>query len=118
LRRPRATTPEEIDITNAAAVRAAVLQAAAHGHGMFAVDMTGNRFCDWAGLHVLLGAHRRPRAEGGEVLLVIASRAVLRSFTAALDRVIPNSTSLDEALAETPAAAARPPRPDPPGTDP
>jgi hypothetical protein len=51
-------------------------------------------------------------------LLVIASRAVLRSFTAALDRVIPNSTSLDEALAETPAAAAQPARPDPPGTDP
>ena len=68
MRRPRATTPEEIDITNAAALRAAVLQAAAHGHGTFAVDMTGTRFCDWAGLSVLLGAHRRARAEGGEVV--------------------------------------------------
>ena len=116
---PVVTTPEEIDITNAAGLRAAVLQAAAHGHGTFAVDMTGTRFCDSAGLHVLLGAHRRARAEGGEVLLVIAGRAVLRSFAATgLDRVIPNFASLDEALAETPAAAAQPPRPDPPGTAP
>jgi anti-anti-sigma factor len=60
LRRPGATTPEEIDITNAAALRAAVLQAAAQGHGTFVVDMTGTRFCDWAGLHVLLGGSGPP----------------------------------------------------------
>ncbi|MGH3124102.1 MAG: STAS domain-containing protein, partial [Streptosporangiaceae bacterium] len=62
---PVVTAPEEIDITNAAGLRAAVLDAAAHGHGTFVVDMTGTRFCDSAGLHVLVGAHKRARAEGG-----------------------------------------------------
>jgi anti-sigma B factor antagonist len=113
---PVVTAPEEIDFTNAAGLRAAVLQAAAHGHGTVVIDMTGTRFCDSAGLHVLVSAHKRARSEGGQVLLVIVGAAVLRIFAiTALDRVIPNFTSLDEALAQTPAATARPRQPGPPG---
>jgi hypothetical protein len=49
-----------------------------------------------------MSAHKRARSEGGQVLLVIADAAVLRIFAiTALDRVIPNFTSLDEALAQT-----------------
>jgi anti-sigma B factor antagonist len=100
---PVVTAPGQIDITNAAGLRAALLHAAADGHGTFVVDMTGTRFCDSAGLHVLAGAHNRARAEGGQVLLVIAGAAVLRIFAVTgLDRVIPNFTSLAEALAQTP----------------
>ena len=103
------TAPEHIDITNAAGLRAAVLQAAAHGHGTVVIDMTGTRFCDSAGLHVLVSAHKRARSESGQVLLVIADAAVLHIFAiTALDRVIPNVTSLDEALAQTPAGTAGP----------
>ena len=69
---PVVTAPEQIDITNAADLRAALLRAAADGHGTFVVDMTPTRFCDSAGLHVLAGAHNRARAKGGQVLLVIA----------------------------------------------
>lgn len=108
---PVVTAPEQIDATNAAGLRAAVLDAAAHGHGTFVVDLTGTRFCDSAGLHVLIGAYKRARVEGGEVLLVIGGAAVLRIFAVTgLDRVIPNFASLDEAL----AAAAPPQHPDPP----
>jgi anti-sigma B factor antagonist len=104
---PVVAAPEEIDITNAAGLRAALLEAAARGHETFVVDMSSTRFCDSAGLNVLVGAHRRAQAEGGEVLLVIASTAVLRSFAiTGLDQVIPNFTSLDEAL----EALARAPR--------
>ena len=115
---PVVTAPEQIDITNAAGLRAAVLRASADGHGTFVVDMTRTRFCDPAGLHVLAGAHKRARAEGGQVLLVITSAAVLRIFAVTgLDRVIPNFTSLAEALAQTPGAP-RPSRgaPGPAGT--
>ena len=55
---PVVAAPEEIDITNAEALRAALL-AAADGHGTLVVDMTQTRFCDSSGLHVLIAAHRR-----------------------------------------------------------
>jgi anti-anti-sigma regulatory factor len=49
---------------------------------------------------VLIAAHKRAGAEGREVLLVIASTTVLRVFAlTGMDRVIPNFTSLAEALA-------------------
>jgi anti-sigma B factor antagonist len=102
---PVVAAPEEIDITNAEALRSALLMAA-DGHGTLVVDMTRTRFCDSSGLHVLIAAHRRAGAEGREVLLVIPSTTVLRVFAlTAMDRVIPNFTSLAEALAQTPAAA-------------
>jgi anti-sigma B factor antagonist len=101
---PVAVAPEEIDITNAEALREALLTAAANGNGTFVVDMTRTRFCDSSGLHTLIAAYKRAGAEGGEVLLVIPSTAVLRVFAlTGMDKVIPNFTSLAEALAQTPA---------------
>lgn len=102
---PVVAAPEEIDITNADRLRSALLQAAADGHGMVIVDMTRTRFCDCAGLDVLVAAHKRARAEGRKLLLVISGAAVsavsrLIAITG-IDRVIPSFTSLDEALAQT-----------------
>ena len=103
---PVVAAPEEIDITNAEALRSALLKAAANGHGTLVVDMTRTRFCDSSGLHALIAAHKRAGAEGREVLLVIPSTAVLRVFSlTGMDRVIPNFTSLAEALAQAPATA-------------
>jgi anti-sigma B factor antagonist len=103
---PVVAAPEEIDITNAGALRSALLKAAANGHGTLVVDMTRTRFCDSSGLHTLIAAHKRAGAEGREVLLVIPSTTVLRVFAlTAMDRVIPNFTSLAEALAQAPADA-------------
>ena len=105
---PVVAAPEEIDITNAEALRSALLTAAAaaDGHGTLVVDMTATRFCDSSGLHALIAAHKRAEAEGREVLLVIPDTAVLRVFAlTGMDRVIPNFTSLPEALAQTAASA-------------
>jgi anti-sigma B factor antagonist len=99
---PVVTAPDEIDITNAAALRSVLLDAAAHGHGTLAVDMTATRFCDSSGLHTLLAAHKRAQGEGGELLLVCSAPAVLRVFElTAVDRIIPIFASLDQALART-----------------
>jgi anti-sigma B factor antagonist len=96
---PVVTAPEEIDITNAAALRSALLQAAANGNGALVVDMSQTRFCDSSGLHTLLAAHKRARAEGGELLLVIPSLAVLRVFVlTGVDKMIRNFARLAEAL--------------------
>jgi anti-sigma B factor antagonist len=96
------TAPEEIDITNAAGLRAALLEAA--GSRTLVVDMARTQFCDSAGLNVLVRAHKRARAEGGELLLVICAAAVLRIFAiTGIDRLIPNFPDLDQALAPPPA---------------
>jgi anti-anti-sigma factor len=103
---PVVAAPEEIDITNAEALRAALLTAAMNGHGTLVVDMTQTQFCDSSGLHVLIAAHKRAGAEGREVLLVIPSTTVLRVFAlTGMDRMIPNFTTLPEALARTAAIA-------------
>jgi anti-sigma B factor antagonist len=103
---PVIAAPEEIDITNAEALRSALLEAAADGHGTLVVDMTQTQFCDSSGLHTLIAAHKRAGAEGREVLLVIPNTAVLRVFAiTGMDMVIPNFTSLAEALAQTAATA-------------
>jgi anti-sigma B factor antagonist len=97
---PVVAAPEEIDITSAEGLREALLEAAARGHGTFVVDMSLTRFCDSSGLQALVAAHRRARAEDGEVLLVIPDATVLRVFElTGMDRVIPNFASLKEALA-------------------
>jgi anti-anti-sigma factor len=103
---PVVAAPEEIDITNAEALRSALSAAAADGPGTLVVDMTQTQFCDSSGLHVLIAAHRRAGAEGREVLLVIPGTTVLRVFAlTGMDTVIPNFTSLAEALAQAPAPA-------------
>ena len=99
---PVVAAPEEIDITNAPELRSALLKAAADGHGTLVADMTRTRFCDSSGLHALMAAHKHAQAEGGELRLVIPGTAILRIFAiTAIDRIIPNFTSLDQALART-----------------
>jgi anti-sigma B factor antagonist len=103
---PVVTVPGEIDITSADDLRTALVTAAARGHGTFVVDMSLTRFCDSSGLHALVAAHRRAQAEGGEVLLVVPDAAVLRVLAiTGVDQFIPNFASLDEALAQAPAAS-------------
>jgi anti-sigma B factor antagonist len=92
--------PEEIDITNADGFRAALLEAAAHGPGRLVVDMSRTQFCDTAGIHALVAAHKRAEAGRGDIRLVITGAAVLRIFAiTGLDSVIPRFASLEDALA-------------------
>ena len=109
------SAPAEIDVTTAGQLRMVLLDAAGHGHAAVVVDLTRTRFCDSAGLAVLAGAHRRARAQGGGVRLVLpADGAVARilSFTG-LDGFIPGFGSLEPALAPGPAAAIPASRPAP-----
>jgi anti-anti-sigma factor len=127
---PVVTAPEEIDITNAAGLRAGLLEAAgleaagldaagleaglaAGGHPAFVVDMTRTRFCDSAGIAALIEAHRRAQAAGGQMVLAVSGTSVPRIFElTGVDRVIPSFTSLEEALAHTPAGTGPLPLPD------
>lgn len=115
---PVVAAPEEIDIANAEALRSALLTTAANGPGAFVVDLTRTRFCDSSALHTLLAAHKRAEAEGREVLLVIPDATVLRVFSlTSVDRMIPNFTTLAEALAQAARRDRQPGRPWEPVTD-
>jgi anti-anti-sigma factor len=101
---PVVAAPEEIDVTNADALRSALVEAAAHGHRTFVVDMTATRFCDSYALHTLLAVHNRAQGEGGELVLVIPNIVRFRIFQlTGIDRVIPHVASLDQALTQTSA---------------
>jgi anti-anti-sigma factor len=116
---PVVTAPEEIDLANAAGLRAALLEAARPelarpelarpelarpewaepGRALVVVDMSRTRFCDSAGLNALVGAARQARADGGEVRLVVVGEAVARIVAlTGVDRVIPIYASLEDAL--------------------
>jgi anti-sigma B factor antagonist len=114
---PVVTAPEEIDLTNTAGLRAALLDASARGRGTFVVDMSPTRFCDSAGIHALVGTHKRSRAEGGEMLVALSAIRVMRIFAiTGVDRLIPSFSTLPEALAH--ASAAQPAAPSATPTDP
>ena len=101
------TTPEEIDITNTDELRAALQQAGSDGSGTLVVDMSGTRFCDSAGLHALVDAHKRALSDGGQVLLAAPGPAVLRIFEiTGVDQVLPRFAGVDEALAHLAAAGS------------
>ena len=119
---PVVAAPEEIDITNAGGLRAGLLEGAgldaagpgyeAAGRRAFVVDMTRTRFCDSAAIAALIEAHKRARAAGGQMLLALSGAAVPRIFElTGVDRVIPTFTSLEEALAHTPAGTGPLPLP-------
>jgi anti-sigma B factor antagonist len=98
------TAPEEIDITNAGQLRAALLHAAARPGPALVVDMTRTQFCDCAGLHALIAAHKRAQAEGRQIRLAVTGAQPRRILDlTALDRLIPVYTTPDQALAHPPA---------------
>jgi anti-sigma B factor antagonist len=107
---PVVAMPAEIDITTADQLRGVLLDAALRGHATVVVDMSRTRFCDSSGLHVLLGAHQRAVAEGGELRLVLPGDGpVPRIVTLmCLDQLIPSFASLAEALARTPDGTGSP----------
>ena len=70
------------------------------------IDMTRTLFCDSAGLHALVGAHRRAMTEGGAVVLAVCGEPVLRILElTGLSDVMPSFTSLAEALTQAAGAA-------------
>ena len=102
---PVVVTPEEVDITNAARLRGVLLEAAAARPGTLVVDMSQTAFCDTAGLHALVSAHKQAQAERGELRLVITTLMVQRILTiTGLDHLIPQFGSRADALAAPPPA--------------
>ena len=93
------TPPAETDLANAERLREA-LELAGPEDATVVVDMTANRFCDSSGLSVLIRAHKRAQAGGGEIRLVMDGATMQRVFkVTGLDRVFRIFGNLGEAIA-------------------
>jgi anti-anti-sigma factor len=98
---------EEIDVANADGLRAAIQEAGQDGQNVVIVDMSQTAFCDSTGLNVLVLAHKRLAAAGGELRLVIREPTLLRIFTVTgMTSMFHMFGSLTEALPEVPAPAS------------
>jgi anti-sigma B factor antagonist len=92
------TTPDEIDISNASLLRAALVAATHSAAGIVVVDMSGTEYVDSTGLNVLVRAQKKADPADVQLRLVVQGNAVQRMLTvtgvAGLFRVYAN---LDEA---------------------
>lgn len=91
--------PAEIDASNADQVFTALLAAMTSGNAIVVVDMTRSRFCDCAGLTILIRARKRALAQGGEMRLLLPVDGIIPRLLilTGLKRVIPSFASLEDA---------------------
>lgn len=95
--------PAEIDLTNADAMREALLSVLNQSAVGLVVDMTATTFCDSAGITALARAARRAAATGATIRLVATAAPVLRVFSlVGIDQLINIHPTVDAALASLP----------------
>jgi anti-sigma B factor antagonist len=108
---PVVATPGFIDVSNADLVRSAFLRAVSWGYATIAADMSATQFCDSCGLTVLVRAHNRAQAEGGQLQLAAVTAPVMHVLTVTgLDRLLCLFRSVADAVAELPVIAIAPTR--------
>jgi anti-sigma B factor antagonist len=73
--------PEEIDMSNGAAVEEGLLSALGQRPAALVVDMTSTAFCDSAGVRAVMLTGRKASTDGCELRLVIGSPGVMRVFS-------------------------------------
>jgi anti-sigma B factor antagonist len=99
------TMPAEIDAMNADEIRRVLLSAVGPGVPDVIVDMSGTIFCDSAGVHAVIAAHRHAADSGTRLRLVATS--VLRIFAlVGADLLMPIYGTVDAALADAPRPPA------------
>jgi anti-anti-sigma factor len=81
--------PAQLDESNAAAVKASLLAAADHRPNVLIADMSGTRWCDWAGAGALASTFSSALTGGTELRLVVTDEYVRRVISLnGLDRMM------------------------------
>lgn len=90
----------EIDITTAPRLRERLIQLVGEGKSRLVIDLGGVGFLDSTGLGVLVGAARRARTAGGDVVLSGLADHNLKVFAiTGLDQAFVIAGTIDEAVA-------------------
>jgi anti-sigma B factor antagonist len=96
---PVVTTPDEIDVGNAAQLREALATAAESAAPVLVVDMARTEYCDSTGLNVLVRAMRVVGDDGRKMRLVAGGAGLQRIFAVTgVGSLFQVYDSLDEAL--------------------
>jgi anti-sigma B factor antagonist len=104
------TLPAEVDILLADELREDLLSVLNRGPAALIVDMSRTTFCDSAGMHALVRAHKRAAANSADMRLVVTAPGVQRVLAiTGVDRLIAVCPSVSAALAAAgpPAAEGR-----------
>lgn len=93
----------DVDLTTAPRLREAVVAVVVGGQPRVVVDLQAVDFIDSTGLGVLVGLLKRTRSQGGDLRLV-STRPALRKVLelTSLERALPLSPTLDDAVGLTP----------------
>jgi phosphoserine phosphatase RsbU/P len=103
------TMPEEIDVTNAPGVAAALAAVSGQSPQVITADLTATTFCDSAGIEALAGASQLAATAGAELRLALGDSPVARILQlTGLDAVMPIYRDAGHSLA-TPPGPAEPP---------
>jgi anti-sigma B factor antagonist len=98
----------EIDVYTAPKLRERLVELVAAGEKNIVADLARVDFLDSTGLGVLVGVHRRLRANAGHLGLVCAHERLLKIFRiTGLDTVFDIHRSVEEATTGGPAQTAR-----------
>jgi anti-sigma B factor antagonist len=91
--------PSEIDMANAVQVGEELAAAFDAGAAIVVADMSGTRFCDTSGIHVLIMAHKRAMADNTRLRVVVRPGEVRQVLEIVrLDTVLALYPRLDIAL--------------------
>lgn len=85
--------PQEVDVVNAAAIRERVLRLLNSGVREMILDLTGTRFLDSAGIHIIVRAHGRSTALSVPLSVAIPEQGAVRRIfdLTALPRLVPTT---------------------------
>src|ERR1022692_307806 len=99
--------PEEIDMSNGAAIQEDLISSLGQRPAVLVIDMTSTTFCDSAGVRAVMITSRQAAAAGCELRLVIGSPGVMRVFSIiGADQVVDVHDRLASALDPAPEESA------------
>lgn len=103
------TLPDEMDVTNADAVREDLLSVMSHGTALLIADMSKTNFCDSSGVSALVRTFRQASADATAMRLVVSTPAVQRVLSiTGVDRLIETYPSVAASLAGSYSGQAEP----------
>jgi phosphoserine phosphatase RsbU/P len=103
------TMPEEIDVTNAPGLAAALAAVSGQSPEVITADLTATSFCDSAGIEALVRASQLAATSGAELRLALGDSPVARILQlTGLDAVMPLYRDVGHSLATPPGPAGLP----------
>ena len=91
--------PEEIDVTNAPGLAAALAAVSGQSPEVITADLTATSFCDSAGINVLAHVHQLAAENGGQLRIALGDSPVGRIIQLiGLDEIVPVYRDVQQSL--------------------